>query len=240
MNDYTYTPTVQHSDADQTEYRRLPIAGIRTEEFNGKEVLVIAPEALEQLACEAFREIAFYLRPAHSRQIAAILSDPEASENDRFVARCMVENAVISAKGELPFCQDTGTAIVVGRKGAQIWTDFDEQAAISNGIFRCYQEHNLRYSQIAPLSMFEEKNTANNLPAQIDLYATSGAEYEFLFVAKGGGSANKSMLFQKTKSLLTEENLEAFIKAELFNLGTAACPPYHFAIVIEEPPQKLP
>ena len=231
MNNYTYTPTIP-PPSSLTTYRLLTTEGIEPQTFNDHELLTVAPETLENLAYEAFREIAFFLRPAHSKQVAAILSDPEASENDRFVARCMIENAVISAEGQLPFCQDTGTAIVIGKKGAQIWTNFDEQAALSNGIYRCYRDFNLRYSQIAPLSMFEEKNTANNLPAQIDLYATTGAEYELLFIAKGGGSANKSMLFQKTKSLLTEKNLEAFIKTELFNLGTAACPPYHFAIVI--------
>jgi len=232
MSDYIYSPTIQHAAEDRTTYRLVTTDGVRTESFNGKELIVIEPDALERLAYEAFRDVSFYLRPAHSAQVAAILDDPEASENDRFVARCMLENAVISAIGELPFCQDTGTAMVVGKKGAQVWTEFDEKKALSNGIYRCFQDFNLRYSQIAPLSMFEEQNTGNNLPAQIDLYADSGAEYHLLFVAKGGGSANKSMLFQKTKSLLTEEGLEAFLKAELFNLGTAACPPYHLAVVI--------
>lgn len=232
MEEYAYTPTIQHTGSDNTPYRLVTKEGVHVETFNGREVLVVAPEVLERLAYEAFYDVSFYLRPRHMQQVAKILDDPEASENDRFVARCFLENSVISAVGELPTCQDTGTAIVVGRKGAQVWTDFDEAAAFSNGVYRCFQDFNLRYSQIAPLTMFEEKNTGNNMPAQVDLYATTGMEYELLFVAKGGGSANKSYLYQKTKSLLTEDNLAAFLKAELFNIGTAACPPYHFAVVI--------
>lgn len=231
MSEYTYTPTIQHG-GDNTPYRLVTIDGVRVEQFNGKDVLVVEPEALERLAYEAFYDVSFYLRPGHMRQVAKILDDPEASENDLFVARCFLENSVIAAVGELPTCQDTGTAIVVGAKGAQVWTDFDEKEAFSNGIYRCFQEFNLRYSQIAPLSMFQEKNTGNNLPAQVDIYSTTGMEYELAFIAKGGGSANKSYLFQKTKSLLTEDNLTEFLKAELFNIGTAACPPYHFAVVI--------
>ena len=231
MPDYSYTPIIQHGD-DTTPYRLITKEGVRTEQFNGDEVLVVEKEALEQLAYEAFRDIAFFLRPGHMKQVAAILDDPEASENDRFVARAFLENSIVAAYGELPTCQDTGTAIVTGTKGGRVWTDFDEKEAFSNGIFRCYQEFNLRYSQIAPLSMTREKNTGNNLPAQIDLYAGTGAEMNLTFVAKGGGSANKSYLFQKTKSLLTEENLTDFLQSELFNIGTAACPPYHFAVVI--------
>jgi len=231
MSDYTYTPTLQHGN-DQTPYRLLSTDGVRVEQFNGKDVLVVEPEALERLAYEAFSDVAFHLRPGHMRQVAKILDDPEASENDKFVAKAFLENSIIAAYGELPTCQDTGTAIVVGHKGSRVWTDFDEKEAFSKGVHRCYQKHNLRYSQIAPLSMFQEKNTANNLPAQIDLYSGSGMEYELVFIAKGGGSANKSYLFQKTKSLLTEENLGAFLKAELLNIGTAACPPYHLAVVI--------
>ncbi|WP_372793972.1 FumA C-terminus/TtdB family hydratase beta subunit [Pontiella sp.] len=231
MSDYTYTPTFQHS-GDETPYRLITKDGVRTESFNGQEVLVVEPEALEQLAYEAFCDVSFYLRPGHMKQVASILDDPEASENDIFVARSFLENSIIAAHGELPTCQDTGTAIVTGTKGGRVWTDFDEKEALSKGVFKAYQERNLRYSQIAPLSMFTEKNTANNLPAQIDLYAGKGAEYNLTFIAKGGGSANKSYLFQKTKSLLTEDTLTEFLKAELFNVGTAACPPYHFAIVI--------
>lgn len=231
MSEYTYTPTLQHS-GDDTPYRLVSTDGVRVETFNGKDVLIVEPEALERLAYEAFYEVSFFLRPGHMKQVARILDDPDASENDIFVARCFLENSVIAAYGELPTCQDTGTAIVVGHKGAQVWTDFDEKEAFSKGVYRCFQEFNLRYSQIAPLSMFAEKNTGNNLPAQIDIYSGTGMEYELLFVTKGGGSANKSHLFQKTKSLLTEDHLAEFLKAELFNIGTAACPPYHFAVVI--------
>jgi fumarate hydratase class I len=231
MSSYMYSPTVQHK-GDTTPYRLITRDGIRTEQFNGKDVLIVDREVIERLAYEAFHDVSFFLRPGHMKQVAAILDDPEASENDRFVARAFLENSVIAAYGELPTCQDTGTAIVTGTKGAQVWTDYDEKEAFSNGIFRAFQDFNLRYSQIAPLSMFQEKNTGNNLPAQIDVAAGTGDEYNLLFIAKGGGSANKSILFQKTKSLLTEENLTEFLKTELFNIGTAACPPYHFAVVI--------
>jgi fumarate hydratase class I len=189
MSDYTYTPTIQHS-GDQTSYRLITTEGIRVEQFNGKEVLVVEPQVLEQLAYEAFADVSFFLRPGHMKQVAAILDDPEASENDIFVARCFLENSIIAAIGELPTCQDTGTAIIVGQKGAQIWTDFDEKAAFSKGVYRCFQDYNLRYSQIAPLDMFAEKNTGNNLPAQIDIYSGTGMEYNLTFVTKGGGSAN--------------------------------------------------
>ncbi|MCK4565323.1 MAG: fumarate hydratase, partial [Verrucomicrobia bacterium] len=231
MSKYTYTPTIQHS-GDDTPYRLITTDGVRVEQFSGKDVLVVEKDVLERLAYEAFYDVSFFLRPAHMQQVAKILDDPDASENDIFVAKAFLENSVIAAIGELPSCQDTGTAIVVGQKGAQVWTDFDEKEAFSNGVYRCFQEFNLRYSQIAPLSMFQEKNTGNNLPAQIDIYSGTGMEYELTFIAKGGGSANKSYLFQKTKSLLTEDNLAEFLKAELFNIGTAACPPYHFAVVI--------
>ncbi len=228
---FSYTPTIQHT-GDTTPYRLITTEGIRVEQFKGKDVLVVDPEVLERLAYEAFAEVSFFLRPGHMKQVAAILDDPEASENDLFVARCFLENSIIAALGELPTCQDTGTAIVVGQKGAQVWTDFDEKETFSKGIYRCFQDYNLRYSQIAPLDMFTEKNTGNNLPAQIDIYSGKGMDYELLFVTKGGGSANKTYLYQKTKSLLTEDGLSEFLKAELFNLGTAACPPYHFAVVI--------
>ncbi len=231
MSDYSYTPTIQHS-GDDTPYRLITKDGIRVEQFNGKEVLVVEKEALERLAYEAIADVSFFLRPGHMQQVARILDDPEASENDLFVARCFLENSVIAAIGELPTCQDTGTAIIVGTKGAQVWTDFDEKEAFSKGVYRVFQDYNLRYSQIAPLSMFQEKNTGNNLPAQVDIYSGTGMEYELMFVTKGGGSANKSYLYQKTKALLTEDNLEEFLKTELFNIGTAACPPYHFAVVI--------
>lgn len=231
MNDYTYTPTIQHS-GDKTEYRLLTTDGVHVEQFNGKDVLVVEKEVLERLAYEAIADVSFFLRPGHMKQVAKILDDPEASENDIFVARCFLENSIIAAYGELPTCQDTGTAIVVGTKGAQVWTDYDEKEAFSQGVYRCFQDYNLRYSQVAPFSMFEEKNTGNNLPAQIDIYAGEGMEYELTFVTKGGGSANKSYLYQKTKSLLNEESLEEFLKAEFFTVGTAACPPYHYVVVI--------
>jgi fumarate hydratase class I len=231
MSEYTYTPTFQHS-GDKTQYRLLTTEGVRVDQFNGKDVLVVEKDVLENLAYEAFHDVSFFLRPAHMKQVASILDDPEASENDIFVARCFLENSVIAAYGELPTCQDTGTAIVVGYKGNQVWTDFDEKESFSKGVYRCFQEFNLRYSQIAPLDMFTEQNTGNNLPAQIDIYSGKGMEYDLTFVTKGGGSANKSYLYQKTKSLLTEENLEEFLKAEFFNIGTAACPPYHYVVVI--------
>ena len=232
MSDYTYTPTIQHS-GDDTPYRLITTDGIRVEQFNGKDVLVVEKEVLERLTYEAIADVSFFLRPGHMQQVARILDDPEASENDIFVARCFLENSVIAAYGELPTCQDTGTAIVVGTKGAQVWTaGYDEKEAFSNGVYRCFQDYNLRYSQIAPLDMFTEKNTGNNLPAQVDIYSGTGMEYNLTFVTKGGGSANKSYLYQKTKSLLTEDNLTEFLKAELFNIGTAACPPYHYVVVI--------
>ncbi|MEE9368590.1 MAG: FumA C-terminus/TtdB family hydratase beta subunit [Pontiella sp.] len=231
MSDYTYTPTIQHT-GDQTPYRLVTTEGIRVEQFNSKDVLIVEPHVLEQLAYEALADVSFFLRPGHMQQVAKILDDPEASENDIFVARCFLENSVIAAYGELPTCQDTGTAIVVGTKGAQVWTDYDEKEAFSKGVYRCFQDYNLRYSQIAPLDMFSEKNTGNNLPAQIDIYSGTGMEYNLTFVTKGGGSANKSYLYQKTKSLLNEDGLTEFLKAEFFNIGTAACPPYHYVVVI--------
>ncbi len=231
MSEYTYTPTIQHT-GDKTEYRLLTTDGVRVEQFNGTDVLVIDKDVLENLAYEAIADVSFHLRPGHMQQVAKILDDPEASENDIFVAKAFLENAIIAAVGELPTCQDTGTAIVAGTRGAQVWTDYDEKEAFSQGVYRAFQNYNLRYSQIAPLDMFAEKNTGNNLPAQIDVYNSTGMEYHLTFITKGGGSANKSYLYQKTKSLLTEDNLEDFIKSEFFNVGTAACPPYHYAVVI--------
>lgn len=231
MSDYTYTPTIQHSGG-HTPWRLVTAEGISVQAFNGHDMLVIEREVLEQLTYEAFRDVSFYLRPGHMAQVAAILDDPEAGDNDRFVAKAFLENAVIAAYGELPTCQDTGTAIVVGTKGAQIWTGFDEKEAISNGVHRAFRELNLRYSQMAALSMFEEVNTGSNLPAQVEIEAVPGDTLELLFIAKGGGSANKSFLYQKTRSLLTEEALTDFLQHELLNIGTAACPPYHLAVVI--------
>lgn len=228
MSNARFTP---ESDR-QTTYRFLSDEGVGVDSFAGRDLLTIHPEALERLAYEAFADVSFRLRPAHLEQNARMLADPEADENERFVARAFLENAVLSALGELPICQDTGTAVVLGERGSRVWTDFDESAALSSGIARAYAELNLRLSQIAPLSMFEERNTGTNLPAQIDLRAVPGGEYRFLFLAKGGGSANKSLLFQKTKSILNETDLTDFLRAALRDLGTAACPPYHLAVVI--------
>lgn len=217
---------------DETDYFLLTQDGISTTEFEGKEILKVAPETLSALAKAAFHDCSFMLRPAHLAQVTAILDDPEASDNDRYVALTLLRNAEIAAKGVLPFCQDTGTATVVAKKGQQVWTGGDDSEAISRGIYDCFAEENLRYSQTTPLDMYEEKNTGTNLPAQIDLYATGGAAYKFLFVAKGGGSANKTVLFQETKALLNPKSLVAFLVDKMKSLGTAACPPYHIAFVI--------
>jgi len=217
---------------DTTEYYQLSRDGVTTAEFDGKPVLKVAPGALTALARAAFHDCAFMLRPAHLAQVAAILDDPEASENDRYVALTLLRNAEVAARGVLPFCQDTGTATIVGKKGGRVWTGGDDAEALSRGVYDCYREENLRYSQTAALTMYEEKNTGNNLPAQIDLYATTGDEYKFLFVAKGGGSANKTYLFQETKALLNPGKLIPFLVEKMRSLGTAACPPYHIAFVI--------
>ncbi len=217
---------------DSSPYRKLSSDYVSVEKIGSNEVLQIKPEALQLLAKEAFSDIAFYLRPTHLKQLGSILEDPEASDNDRFVAHTLLRNAVESAKKILPMCQDTGTATVVAKKGQYVWTEGDDAESLSQGIFQTYQERNLRYSLMAPLNMFDEKNTGNNLPAQIDIYSEKGNSYEFLFVAKGGGSANKFFLFQETKSLLNPNSLAAFIKDHITYLGTSACPPYHLAIVI--------
>ena len=217
---------------DTTEYRLLTCEGVGVAEFQGKEILTVQPEVLTQVARAAMRDCSFMLRPAHLAQVAAILEDPEASDNDRYVALTMLRNAEVAARGVLPFCQDTGTATVMGKKGQQVWTGCNDEEAISHGIYDTYVEENLRYSQTVALDMYEEKNTGTNLPAQIDLYATTGAEYKFLFIAKGGGSANKTYLYQETKALLNPKSLEAFLIDKMKYLGTAACPPYHIAFVI--------
>ncbi|PIE56063.1 MAG: fumarate hydratase [Desulfobulbus propionicus] len=221
-------------DRDTTEYRRLEGSEhfVSMDRFGDQEMLRIDPEGLRILANEAMREVSFLLRPSHNAQVASILEDPEASANDREVALTMLANAEVAADFVLPFCQDTGTAIVIGKKGQQVWTGCNDAEAISAGIFKTYTEENLRYSQNAPLSMYEEVNTRTNLPAQIDLYATEGAQYTFLFMAKGGGSANKTYLYQQTKALLTPETLKKFLVDKMRSLGTAACPPYHVAFVI--------
>src|SRR5579862_6475566 len=217
---------------DETPYRKLTGDHVSLASFDGERIVKVAPAALTLLARQAFVDCAHLLRPGHLAQLASILEDPEASANDRFVAFDLMKNANIAAGGVLPMCQDTGTAIVMGKKGQQVWTEGDDAAALSAGIRRTYTETNLRYSQLAPLSMYEEVNTGDNLPAQIDLYAEPGDEYKFLFIAKGGGSANKSFLYQQTKAVLNPMALIKFIDEKIRTLGTAACPPYHLAIVI--------
>lgn len=217
---------------DDTRYKLITTDYVKVETLGDREILTIQPEGLELLAKEALKDVSFYLRTSHLEKLRAILDDPEATDNDRFVAYNLLQNAVIAAEGQLPSCQDTGTAIVMAKKGENVYTGFNDAAALSKGIYDTYQERNLRYSQVVPLDMFTEKNSGNNLPAQIDIYAKEGNTYEFLFLAKGGGSANKSFLYQQTKSLLNEASLEQFIKAKIMDLGTAACPPYHLALVI--------
>ncbi|CCQ72817.1 fumarate hydratase [Magnetospira sp. QH-2] len=217
---------------DDTPYRLLTTEGVSTAEFEGKTIVRVAPEVLTELTAQAMIDCSHLLRPGHLAQLRKILDDPEASDNDRFVALDLLKNANISAGGVLPMCQDTGTAIVMGKKGQQVWTDGNDVAAISEGVAKTYLETNLRYSQVAPLDMFTETNTGNNLPAQIDLYATEGAAYKFQFMAKGGGSANKSFLFQQTKALLNPDSLVQFMDEKIRTLGTSACPPYHLSVVI--------
>ncbi|MFC4271149.1 fumarate hydratase [Sneathiella chungangensis] len=217
---------------DETPYRKLTSDHVSTIEVDGQEILKIEPEALSLLAAEAMHEVAHLLRPQHLQQLANILKDDEASENDKFVATELLKNANIAAGMVLPGCQDTGTAIIMGKKGQYVWTDGTDKEQLSRGVYKTYTETNLRYSQLAPISMFEEKNTGTNLPAQIDLYAVNGNSYDFLFVAKGGGSANKSFLHQAVPGVLTPERLVPFIEEMMMSLGTAACPPYHLAVVI--------
>ena len=219
-------------ETDDTEYRLLTAEGVSVDSFRGRDVLVVEPEALTRLAEQAFTDVSHLLRPSHLERLSAIFDDPEATENDRFVAREMLRNAIISAEMEFPMCQDTGTAIILGKKGQAVWTDFNEEEALSKGVFNAYTGRNLRYSQNAPLSMFEEKNTGCNLPAQIDLMAAGGDAYKFLFIAKGGGSANKTYLYQETKAVLNPDTLLNFMREKMRSLGTAACPPYHLAFVI--------
>ncbi|WP_181704230.1 fumarate hydratase [Chthonobacter albigriseus] len=217
---------------DDTPYRKLTSDFVSTSSFEGEEILKVDPEALRLLSETAFIDINHLLRPGHLAQLARILDDPEATSNDKFVAYDLLKNANIAAGGILPMCQDTGTAIIMGKKGRRVWTKGGDEQALSRGVLDAYLKRNLRYSQLAPISMFEERNTRNNLPAQIDLYAEGEDAYKFLFVAKGGGSANKTFLFQGTPSLLTPDRLMAFIKEKILTLGTSACPPYHLAIVI--------
>lgn len=227
-----YYQELFETGSDDTEYRLLTREHVRVESFAGRGVLVVEPEALTLLANQAFHDINFFLRPAHLRQVAAILDDPEASENDRMVALTLLKNADVASAGLLPFCQDTGTAIILGKKGQQVWTGGGDEEALSKGVYLAYTENNLRYSQNAPLDMFTERNTGTNLPAQLDLYATGGEAYKFLFIAKGGGSANKSFLYQETRAVLTPKTLVPFLTEKMMSLGTAACPPYHLTFVI--------
>lgn len=217
---------------DKTEYELISTEGISVEKHGDREVLTVSREAITHLSNEGSKAICFQLRTSHLKKVAAILDDPEATENDKMVALTLLRNAEIAVNGILPNCQDTGTAIVMGKKGEDVYTGFNDAEAISHGIYKTYTEENLRYSQTVPLNMYEEVNSKTNLPAQIDLYATSGDEYEFLFIAKGGGSANKTFLYQETKALLNPDTLKSFCVAKMATLGTSACPPYHLAIVI--------
>jgi fumarate hydratase, class I len=235
------TPPYRHTPLfplgrDTTAYRKLTSGGVRMEKVMGRDMLVIEREALRALAEAAFTDINHLLRPGHLKQLRAILDDPESSDNDKFVAYDFLKNANIAAGGVLPMCQDTGTAIIMGKKGRLVFTDGDDEAALAEGARDAYLKRNLRYSQLAPISMFEEKNTKSNMPAQVEIYAEGQGEnediYKLLFIAKGGGSANKSFLFQATPSILTHDRMIAFLKEKVLTLGTAACPPYHLAIVI--------
>ncbi len=217
---------------DETEYYLLTKDHVSVGEFEGKPILKVAPEGLTAMARAAFRDVSFMLRRSHNEQVARILHDPEASENDKYVALQFLRNAEVSVRGVLPLCQDTGTAIIHGEKGQQVWTGYCDEEALSLGVFKTYTEENLRYSQNAPLSMYEEVNTRCNLPAQIDIEATEGMEYKFLCVTKGGGSANKTYLYQETKAILNPATLVPFLVEKMKTLGTAACPPYHIAFVI--------
>ncbi|HEX7676299.1 MAG TPA: fumarate hydratase [Bdellovibrio sp.] len=231
MSSFKYSPLYE-KQKDTTQYKKISSDHVRVEKFGDKEVLVVEPEALELLAQEALSDVSHLLRPAHMSKLEKILQDPEASANDRFVALDLIKNAIIAAQMEFPSCQDTGTAIVVGKKGERVFTGADDKEFLSKGIYNTYQKRNLRFSQMAPVSFFEEKNTGSNLPAQIDIYSEQGDEYNFLFLAKGGGSANKSYLYQKTKAVLNPDGFETFVRDTLNSLGTAACPPYHLAFCV--------
>jgi fumarate hydratase class I len=231
MSDYVHH-TMFPLGADETPYRKLTDEYVSVEKFGDQDIIKVDPRAITLLTFEAFKDVSHLLRPGHLQQLRNILDDPEASDNDRFVAFDLLKNANIAAGGILPMCQDTGTAIVMGKKGQNIWTGGGDEAAISEGVKKTYMETNLRYSQVSPVDMFAEVNTGDNLPAQIDLYADEGDAYKFQFIAKGGGSANKTFLYQETKALLNESRLMDFLDEKIRTLGTAACPPYHLAIVI--------
>ncbi|QFQ13577.1 fumarate hydratase [Pseudoprevotella muciniphila] len=229
--EFHYAPMFQLGP-DQTEYYLLTKDYVSVGDFEGHPILKVEPEGLTKMINQAFRDVSFLLRRSHNEQVAKILSDPEASDNDKYVALTFLRNAEVSAKGQLPICQDTGTAIVHGEKGQQVWTGFEDEEAIAKGVYKTYTEENLRYSQNAPLDMYNEVNTRCNLPAQIDIEATEGMEYKFLCVTKGGGSANKTYLYQETKAILNPQTLVPFLVSKMKTLGTAACPPYHIAFVI--------
>jgi fumarate hydratase, class I len=231
MAEFIYEKPFQ-IETDSTKYRLLTADYVKVVREGDRNILKVDPKGLELLAQEAVSDLSFYLRRSHLEKLASILDDPEATDNDRFVAYMMLRNTVISSKEDLPWCQDTGTAIVIGKKGENVFTGGHDAEHLSRGIFETYKNKNLRYSQIVPFSMFEEKNTGSNLPAQIDIYSTDGDRYDFLFVTKGGGSANKTFLYQQSKSLLNEESLVKFVKEKIKDLGTSACPPYHLALVI--------
>ncbi|HEY5858127.1 MAG TPA: fumarate hydratase [Aldersonia sp.] len=231
MPEFVYTDLLP-TGPDTTEYRLLTEEGVRTVEAAGRTFLEVEPEALRLLAAEAMHDISHYLRRDHLAQLRRIIDDPEASANDKFVALDLLKNANISAAGVLPMCQDTGTAIVMGKRGQNVLTHGNDEEALSRGVYDAYTKLNLRYSQMAPITMWEERNTGSNLPAQIELYATDGDAYKFLFMAKGGGSANKSFLYQETKAVLNEKSMLAFLEQKIRSLGTSACPPYHLAIVV--------
>ena len=230
--EFKYQPMFPLAKDESTKYRLLTKDFVSTAEFEGRKILKVAPEALTLLARTAMRDVSFFLRPAHLQLVAKILEDPQASENDKSVALTMLRNAEVASMGKLPLCQDTGTATIVAKKGQRVWTDSCDAEYLSKGVFDCYTQENLRYSQNAPLNMWKEVNTRCNLPAQIDIYSTESDKYEFLFVAKGGGSANKMYLYQETKAILTPERLIPFMVEKMKSLGTAACPPYHIAFVI--------
>ncbi|NHN26950.1 fumarate hydratase [Flavobacterium jejuense] len=219
-------------EKDDTQYKKISSDYVKVEKLGDREILTVDPKALELLSEVAMNDVSFMLRTKHLKSLENILNDPEATDNDRFVAYNLLQNASVAVDGELPSCQDTGTAIVMAKKGENVYTGADDAEWLSKGIFNTYEKKNLRYSQIVPISMFEEKNSGSNLPAQIDIYAKKGSSYEFLFLAKGGGSANKTFLYQQTKSLLNEKSLETFIQTKIKDLGTSACPPYHLALVI--------
>ncbi len=229
---FYYQELFEHANPQPTPYKKLTADYVSTFEVKNRQILSVEPKALTLLSEQAMTDIAHLLRPAHLQSLSNILSDPESSQNDKFVALELLKNANIAANMVLPGCQDTGTAIILGKKGQNVWTNGNDEEALSRGVYNTYTSRNLRYSQVAPLDMFTEKNTGTNLPAQIDIYAKDGSSYDFLFVAKGGGSANKSFLFQQTKALLNKDRLMKFINEKIKTLGTAACPPYHLALVI--------